>query len=538
MLSTMMQVPLTIGTIIEHASRCYPTQKIVSVSSSGRFEYTIAEFAARVAKLANALTKMGIKPGDRVASFAWNSHRHLELYYAVPMAGAVLHTVNIRLFAAQIAYVLKHADDKAIFFDSSLSAVLKPALAEADFSKLRLIVMGDAQDIIVGAADYEELIKSESDKFDSPVKDENEAAMLCYTSATTGEPKGVLYSHRSTVLHAMAAALPDVMGMRNYDTVLPVVPMFHVNAWGYPFACMLIGARQVYAGDIFDAARLIKIFDDEEVTMTGGVPTIWMRIRDELKRTGARFKTLNHVLVGGSALSASLMRDLDALGLEVTQGYGMTETSPLVSISRNSLTAALQNESPEKKMQQRLKQGMVSFGVQWRVVGDSGEEVVHDGKTFGELQFRGPWITAGYYNDEDASRRALTVDGWMHTGDICTVDQYSYLQIVDRVKDVVKSGGEWISSVDLENSIMAHPHVREAAVIGLPHPDWVERPVAVVALRADIQLSEEQLKEWLRTRVAKWWLPDRVIFLEAIPQTGVGKFLKRELRERYHDLLS
>ena len=538
MFSTMMQVPLTIGSILEHAKLAYPEQRIVSINSAGRFEYSYAEFAKRVSKLANALVKLGVNPGDRVASFAWNSHRHLELYYAVPLIGAILHTVNIRLFPSQISHVLRHAEDKVVFFDGSLSGLLQPALDELPDCALQLVVMEEGQVKINGSIDYETLIETESPDFDSKISDENDGAILCYTSATTGEPKGVLYSHRSTVLHAFGAALPDGFGLKSADVVLPVVPMFHVNAWGYPFTALLIGCTVVFSGDIFDAARLIKIFDDEAVTATGGVPTVWMRIRDEMKRINASFKTLKNVMVGGSALAPSLLSDLDLLGLEVRQGYGMTETSPLVSVSSQNFRPGLQACSDERKLQQRLKQGLVSFGVEWRVIKADGKRVPHDGQSFGELQFRGPWITGHYFNDEEASQRLLTDDGWMKTGDIAVVDEFSYIQIVDRVKDVIKSGGEWISSVDLENAIMAHPHVREAAVIGLPHPDWVERPVAVVVLREETVLTESELNQWLSTKVARWWLPDRTIFIGKIPQTGVGKFLKRDLRERFHNLLT
>ncbi len=539
MLGMMMDVPLTIGLILEHAKLNNPKREIVSVSSSGIHRYTTLDFALRVAKLANALAKLGVKKGDRVASFAWNGYRHLELYYAVPILGAVLHTVNIRLYPAQVAYVLNHADSKVIFFDNTLTPALEAAIAaDTENRKRHFISMGAINTKLKPCVEYEEFIGSESTTFESPVTDEREAAMLCYTSATTGEPKGVLFSHRSTVLHAYGACLPEVMGVNNLETVLPIVPMFHVCAWGYPYACLLVGSKLVFNGEIFDAPRLIQLMNSEKVTTAGAVPTIWMRIRDELQKSNTKLETVKSILVGGSALPKSLLIDFDRMGIEVIHGYGMTETSPLVATTRKHLTAPLAEASEEEKIAQRLKQGRIAFGVQWRAVDENGNQIPHDGKAMGEIQYRGPWITSGYYNNPEATKNAITKDGWFRTGDVCTADEYGFMQIVDRTKDLVKSGGEWISSVDLENTIMGHECIKEAAVIGVPHPDWVERPVAVVVLKEGKSVSEPALKEWLADRIAKWWLPDRVMFTDSLPLTGVGKFLKRELRERYKDVLS
>jgi len=547
MLGMMMDIPLTIGSILDHAKLNNPRREIVSVSLAGTHRYSIMDFALRVAKLANALARLGVKKGDRVASFAWNGYRHLELYYAVPMLGAVLHTVNIRLYPAQVAYVLNHADSRVIFFDSTLTTALEAAIAADTEKRKRHYVMMGATESAIGVAintklnpcvEYEEFIRSESTSFESPVTDEREAAILCYTSATTGEPKGVLFSHRSTVLHAYAACLPDVMGVNNLEVVLPIVPMFHVCAWGYPYACLLVGAKLVFNGEIFDAPRLIKLMNKEKITTAAAVPTIWMRIRDELQKSGTKLETIKSILVGGSALSSSLLMDFDQMGIEVIHGYGMTETSPLVATTRKHLTASLAESSEEEKVAQRLKQGKIVFGVQWRAIDEKGNQIPHDGKAMGEIQYRGPWITSGYFNNPEATNQAITKDGWFRTGDVCTADEHGFMQIVDRTKDLVKSGGEWISSVDLENTIMGHECIKEAAVIGVPHPDWVERPVAVVVLKDGKSLSEQALKDWLAERIAKWWLPDRVMFTQSLPLTGVGKFLKRELRERYKDVLS
>jgi 3-(methylthio)propionyl---CoA ligase len=536
----MMDVPLTISAILEYAARNHGEREIVSLSSQGLHRYTVADFAKRVYQLANALIELGVKPGDRVATFSWNNYRHLELYYAIPMVGAVLHTVNIRLFPAQVSYVLNHAEDKFVFFDASLTAALEQAVAvdhNGPAQERKYVSLGKTTTKLAPIYDYEELIANQSTEFSSTVMDERTAAMLCYTSATTGDPKGVLYSHRSMVLHAWASVMPDAMGLSSHDALLAIVPMFHAGAWGKPYACLIVGAKLVLNGDVFDGPRLIDLMNNESVTIGAAVPTVWMRIRDELRNSGKKLATLKRAIVGGSALTESLLKDFDALGVEAIQGYGMTETGPLVTICRKSLKASLAKATPEVQLAQRLKQGRFVFGVNWRVIDADGKPVPQDGRSRGELQYRGMWITSGYYNNDAANRAAFTKDGWFRSGDVCTVDEHAFLQLVDREKDLVKSGGEWISSVDLENAIMGHASVKEAAVVGLPHAQWVERPVAIVVLREGADLSEESLKQWLSDRVAKWWVPDRVVFVDALPLTGVGKFLKRELRERFKDLL-
>ena len=531
----MMDVPLTIPSILAHVVTNHGEREIVSRADDGIHRLTYAEFGRRVAKLANALRRMGIGKGDRVASFAWNTHRHLELYYAVPSIGAILHTANIRLFPEQVGYVLDHAEDRAVFFDSSLGAALAPGLAASPNSAQRILVsMGGHAPAVERAQDYEELIAGEPDTFEPDVQDEWDAAILCYTSATTGDPKGVLYAHRSTVIHAYACSAADALGLRERDAVLPIVPMFHVNAWGIPFVAPMAGAKLVFPGAGMDPKSLIALLDQERVTCSAGVPTVWLGIRDELRRSGATLPYLQRFIVGGSAVPAALMRDFDAMNITAVHAWGMTESSPIGTVSH--VKAALVEASPERMEHARLTQGTFVPGVQWKLVGPDGEELPRDGQSAGELWIRGPWVAAGYYKDEKASANAFK-DGWFRTGDICTVDELGYLQIVDRAKDLVKSGGEWISSVDLENALMGHPAVKEAAVVGVAHEKWVERPIACIVLREGAAATEEELRTWLGERVAKWWIPDRILFIEAIPRTGVGKFRKRDLRERFANVL-
>lgn len=531
----MMDVPLTIPSILTHVVTNHGEREIVSRADDGLHRMTYAGFGHRVARLANALRRMGIRKGDCVASFAWNSHRHLELYYAVPSIGAVLHTVNIRLFPDQIGYVLDHAEDRAVFFDVSLGNALAPGLAASPNGERRtLVAMGGRVPAIERALDYEELLAAESETFDAEPLDEWDAAILCYTSATTGEPKGALYSHRSMVIHAYASSHGDALDLRERDAVLPIVPMFHVNAWGIPFSAPMCGAKIVFPGSAMDPKSLIELLGNEKVTCSAGVPTVWLGIRDELRRSGAKLPHLQRFIIGGSALPAALMRDFDAMGIQAIHAWGMTEMSPLGTVCR--LKAALDDATPEQREHVRLKQGNFVAGVQWRVVGTDGKDLPADGKSAGELLVRGPWVASAYYKSEAASQTAFA-DGWFRTGDICTVDELGYLQLVDRAKDLVKSGGEWISSVDLENTLMGHPAVKEAAVVGVPHEKWIERPIACVVLREGAAATEEELRTWLGERVAKWWLPDRIFFLDAIPRTGVGKFRKRDLRERFADVL-
>jgi acyl-CoA synthetase (AMP-forming)/AMP-acid ligase II len=525
--------PLAIQSILEHAARAHPRKGIVARDGSGFVHVSYAEFATRVAKLAHALRKLGVGAGDRVASFAWNSHRHMELYYAAPMIGAVLHTVNIRLFPDQVAFVLDHADDRVIFFDSSLVDAVKAFHGHRPNANRIYIAMGAPQGSF-SAQNYEELLESQPETYDWPEIDENAAALLCYTSATTGEPKGVLYSHRSTYIHALAAGLPDAFGLRERDRVLPVVPMFHVNAWGLPFVAPLVGANLIMPAQRLDAAGVIELCEREGVTFAAGVPTVWMAVRDLLRERGQRLPALRRVVIGGAAMPKALFEGLAELGIEAIHAWGMTEMSPIGVV--NAPIAELERD-PHFQRRERLKSGRFSPIVEWRIVDENGVNVPSDGVSRGELLVRGHAVTTSYFRNESASA-AFEPDGWFRTGDVCTVDLFGYLEIVDRLKDFIKTGGEWISSVEVENTIMGHPAVREACVFGLPHPKWQERPVAAVVLREDNELDEETLRTWLGKKLAKWQLPDRILFLNAIPRTGVGKFLKRELRAKYAQLLA
>jgi len=534
---TMMDVQLTIGWIFDHVMRNNAARSVTSRSDDGSlFRYTYADFGRRVAQLAHALVEMGVGPGDRVASFAWNGHRHLELYYAVPMIGAVLHTTNIRLFPEQVMWAFEHAGDKAVFVDASLAPAVARALELRSGFAHPLIVMGATNEapLLPAALDYEALLRDRPVSFAWPELDERSAAILCYTSATTGDPKGVLFTHRSTVLHALAAGLASALDMQQHDVVMPVVPMFHVNAWGVPFVAPMVGAALVLPGAKLDPASMIEIVDATRVSLSLGVPTVWLAVRDELERRNAFLPSLKTLVIGGSACPPSLFDDLSRRGITTIHAWGMTEMSPIGTTSRPIVE--LDDAAPEVRREKLLTQGRFSPIVAWRLCDDDGAEVPHDGATPGGLWVRGPAVTASYFGvSEDLP---CFSGGWFYTGDVCTADELGYLHIVDRSKDLVKSGGEWISSVDLENALMGHPAVREAAVIGLAHPKWVERPVAVVVLRTGIDTDEASLRAWLAERVAKWWIPDRILFVEAIPRTGVGKFLKRDLRSQYATLLS
>lgn len=533
--STMSEQPLLIRNILEHAMRSHPRKQVISRDGAGIVRFTYVQFAARVAKLAHALRKLGIGPGDRVASFAWNGHRHLELYYAIPMIGAVLHTVNIRLFPDQAAYVLDHAGDRAVFVDASLVKALKPAIALDPHADRAFVVMGEGTEPLEGAHDYETLLAGEPETFAWPELDERAAAILCYTSATTGDPKGVLYSHRSTYLHALAIGLTDSLAVRERDRLLPIVPLFHVNAWGTPFVAPMVGADFVMPMERLDPAGVIELCESERVTMSAGVPTVWMGVRDALQASGKRLSTVERIVIGGAAMPKSLLDDLAALGIKAVHAWGMTEMSPVGTVASDT---SLLDHDPELQRNERYKQGKFSPIVEWRVVDEHGRDVPADGKARGELLVRGYAIARSYYNNDEANATAFEPDGWFHTGDVVTVDEYGYMEIVDRVKDFIKSGGEWISSVEVENLLMGHPGVKEAAVFGISHPRWQERPVAAVVLREGYEEDEEAIRTWMLERLAKWQTPDRIMFIDAIPRTGVGKFLKRDLRSRYGELFN
>jgi fatty-acyl-CoA synthase len=519
----MMDVPLLIAGILTHAVKNHPARGVVSRDGGEIVRFSYAQLGERAAQLAHALRRFGIRPGDRVASFAWNTHRHLELYYAVPGIGAVLHTANIRLFPEQVAATIAHAGDRLIFVDGSLVPAMRAAIAtDPALGERTFVIMGAADATLPNAIDYETMLAAEPGTIVWPAFDERSAALLCYTSATTGEPKAALFSHRSTVLHAYATAPVDAFALAERDVVLPIVPMFHANAWGLPYLCPLVGASLVLPGARLDAAGLIDLIEREGVTFSAGVPTIWLALRDALVARGAGLATLERVVIGGSAVPPALFDDLERLGTRVVHAWGMTEMSPTGTLS--ATTAALAAATPAVRRRERLKQGAFSFIVDWRLVD-------------GELQVRGPAVAASYYENPDATAAAFTTDGWFRTGDIATVDAYGLMEIVDRAKDLVKSGGEWISSVAIENALMGHPDVREACVFGVAHARWIERPIAAVVARDGAVTDEAMLRAWLGERFARWWIPDRVLVLDAIPRTGVGKFRKRELRERFADLL-
>jgi acyl-CoA synthetase (AMP-forming)/AMP-acid ligase II len=531
----MMDIPLTVTGILEHALRNHPRRQIVSRDGRGLVRLSYAGFGRRVAQLAHALHRLGVRGGDRVASFGWNTHRHLELYFGVPCIGAVLHTANIRLFPEQVAAMIEHAGDTAVFVDGNLvpamrqAIAVKPALAELIF-----VIMGESSETLPNARDYEALLAVEPEHYEYPALPENAGATLSYTSATTGEPKAALFSHRSHVLHAFATGLVDSLALSQRDTILPIVPQFHVNAWGLPYLAPMVGAKIVMPGSQLDPVSVCALIEEEGVTISAGVPTVWLAARDHLKATGRVPHTLQRIVIGGSAVPPKLFDDFEEMGIRVCHAWGMTEMSPVGTVS--FVKGELDGLPPEARRLKRLKQGTFSPIVQWRVLDDDHRPVAQDGVARGELYVRGPAIAAAYYRNEPATGAAFS-GGWFKTGDIVTVDEDGYMEIVDRSKDMIKSGGEWISSVELENTLMGHHDVKEACVFGLAHEKWIERPVAAVVLRTGAHADEAALRDWLAARVAKWWLPDRIVFIDAIPRSGVGKFLKRELRERYADLL-
>jgi len=529
MRSTMPDYPLTLQHFLWRSTTLFPTKEIVSRRETGRHRYTYADFGRRVAQLAHAIRELGVGPGDRVGTLAWNNYRHLELYFAVPCSGAVLHTLNPRLFPEHLEYVINDAEDKVIFVDASVVPVLQRVVKNLKGVK-HFVVMSDgpsADGQLQPLASYEELIAGRPTLFPWPDLNEQDAAAMCYTSGTTGQPKGVVYSHRSSVLHSFGIAIGGGVGLQEADSILAIVPMFHANAWGLPYAATMLGAKQVFADRFLDPASLTELIRDERVTFSAGVPSVWIMLLQYLDQAGMNFDGLR-MFVGGSALSAGLYDGLTRHGIDTNQGWGMTETSPVAACAT---IKSYMKESDPKPI--RLKQGLPVAGVELRLSNvETGELVPWDGKSVGEIQVRGPWVTASYYRGVDADR--FTADGWLKTGDVANVDREGYAQIVDRTKDLVKSGGEWISSVELESAIMGHPKVLEAAVIGVPHPKWQERPVAYVVPKPEFKgaISQREILDFLTPLVAKWWLPDEVRFTDEIPKTSVGKFDKKVIREQ------
>ncbi|MDP9264737.1 MAG: long-chain fatty acid--CoA ligase [Chloroflexota bacterium] len=533
MKALMMDYDLTIPAILRRAESLFADKSIVSrLPDRSLHRYTYADLGRRARSLAVALKELGVQPGDRVATLAWNHHQHLEAYFGVPLLGAVVHTLNIRLSGEDLAYIVRNAGDKVLLVDEVLLPVLEKF--RANVSLERIVVMAPMPKPRDGMLDYETLLaSSDPSLFEASEPDENDAAAMCYSSGTTGRPKGVLYSHRAIALHSMASAMVDTLAISEGDVVLPVVPMFHVNAWGLPYTCALVGAAQVLPGPYLDGESLLDLFAREQVTFTAGVPTIWFGILAVLDKTPDRWALRPglRMVVGGSAAPRSLIERFDKHGLRVIHAWGMTETTPLgsVAVVRSSLAGA----SEDERYAVRAKQGLPVPFVEVRARGESGL-VPHDGVAMGELEVRGPWVAGSYFSAPEEKDR-FTEDGWFKTGDVVSIDPAGYIDIQDRSKDLIKSGGEWISSVALENALMGHPAVAEAAVIAAPHPKWQERPLAVVVLKEGQRATEEELLDFLRPTVAKFWVPDAVVFTDSIPRTATGKFLKSALRERYQE---
>jgi 3-(methylthio)propionyl---CoA ligase len=530
----MMNMPLLISSLIRHASDHHGDTEIVSrLTEGGIHRYTYADAHQRSRQLANGLIKLGIKPSDRVGTLAWNGFRHMETYFAVSGMGAVLHTINPRLFPEQIAYIVNHADDQYVFFDITFAPLIDGIAPHCKNIK-GWVAMTDRAHMpsmkTTGVLCYEELVAAESAEYEWPVFDENTASSLCYTSGTTGNPKGVLYSHRTTILHSYAIALPDVMNLSARDVILPVVPMFHVNAWGTPYACAMVGAKIVFPGAGLDGASLYELFENERVTMSAGVPTVWLGLLNYVKQNNLKFTTMNRTVIGGSACPPAMIKTFqDEFGVRVLHAWGMTELSPLGTL--NTFKEKHFSMTEEQRFAIQQKQGRVIFGVEMKIIDGDGKNLAHDGKAFGDLLVRGPWVVGEYFKSEGGN--PLTPEGWFPTGDVATIDADGYMQITDRSKDVIKSGGEWISSIDLENLAMAHPDVAEAAVIGIYHPKWDERPLLVVVKKPGAAVTREDLLKFFDGKIAKWWMPDDVAFVEQLPHTATGKILKTKLREDF-----
>jgi acyl-CoA synthetase (AMP-forming)/AMP-acid ligase II len=531
----MMDYPLTLTHFFERSRRLF-AKKTLATRVPGRplFRYTYADFAERTARLAGVLRALGIRKGDRVATLAWNSHRHLEIYWAAPLSGAVLHTLNFRLSAQDLTYIINHAGDSVIFADASVYPMLAGIRDKIPCVK-HIVIMTDTADAVVpdGLVDYETLLAAAHPLVAWPSLDETDALGMCYTSGTTGHPKGVVYTHRGIFLHCMAQAMADTMAISENDVILHVVPMFHANAWCVPFAGVMTGATQIFAGPNVQPRDICEIVQAERVTFVGAVPTVWIAIKELVEREGYDISTIRCIPIGGSAAPRSLIEAFDKkFEATMMHAWGMTEMSPIGTLAR--LKSYMRDWREDDQYGVRAKQGYPVAGVDLRIVNDDGVEQPWDGQSMGEIQVRGPWVLRSYYDNPEAADR-FTSDGWFRTGDVAVIDPEGYIQITDRTKDLIKSGGEWISSIDVESMIMGHPKVLEAAVIAVPHPKWVERPLACVVPKPGATVAPQEIVDFLRDKLARWALPDEVVLIDAVPKTSVGKFDKKVLRERFKD---
>ena len=533
LLGQMMDTPLTVSSLLAHAARHFGNTEIVSRRIEGDIHrYTYRECEKRAKQLAQALIELGVQPGERIGTLAWCGYRHLEAYYGTTGFGSVCHTINPRLFPEQIAYIVNHADDSYVLFDISFADLIDTLAPQCPKVRGWIALTDEAHlpDMQTPVLSYETLLAAQDGLYEWPLIDERAASYLCYTSGTTGNPKGALYSHRTTVLHAYGASLPDAMSLSARDSVLPVVPMFHVNAWGIPHAAPLTGAKLVFPGKDLDGKSLYELMEAERVTYSAGVPTVWLGLLTYMKQAGVRFSSLNRTVIGGSACPPAMLRTFqDEYGVEVIHAWGMTEMSPLGTLAK--LTWEQSQRSPDEQRELLEKQGHVIYGVDMKIVDPDGNELPWDGVAFGNLHVRGHWVIDRYFRNDDSP----LVDGWFPTGDVATIDPDSFLHITDRSKDVIKSGGEWISSIDVENVAIAHPAVAEAACIACAHPKWTERPLLVVVKRKGVEVTRDELIAFYQGKVAKWWIPDDVVFVGELPHTATGKLQKLKLREIFRD---
>ena len=539
-MSRMMERPLLISSLIEHAAQYHASTEIISRTIEGGAAFTLhrsnyGEACKRAKRLANALTRLGVVKGDRIGTLAWNGYRHFELYYAVSGIGAIMHTINPRLFPEQLAYIAHHAEDHYIFFDLTFAPLIEALSAKVPGIK-GFVAMSDRASMAKALSSatirnllcFEELVDAESDEYEWPQFDELTPSSLCYTSGTTGNPKGVLYTHRSTMLHTIGGMSPEALNISARDVMLPVVPMFHVNAWGLPYMCTAVGAKLVFPGAAMDGASLHALFEQEKVTISAGVPTVWLGLLTHVKANNLKFSTLKETVIGGSACAPAMIESFERdYGVRVVHAWGMTEMSPLGTVCR--LLAKHLTLSTAEQFKIQGKQGRPVFGVEMKIIDGDGNALPRDGKAFGDLMVRGPWIVERYFKEEHTALR----DGWFPTGDVATIDPDGYMQITDRSKDVIKSGGEWISSIDLENIAVAHPAVQEAGVIGIAHPKWDERPLLVVVKKPGASITGEELLRFFDGKIAKWWMPDDVVFVDQLPHTATGKLLKTKMREDF-----